>query len=139
MPVRSQAFDYVLMFNLLEHIFNYQNLVAETRRALKPSGQILCFVPYLKEVHADPHDYFRYTHSALEKIFQTGGFKKIQISSKGGIFTVSVHLAGASLKLRPLKIIANLIAYGLDSLIKVIFGNRFENSYVLGYFVVAEN
>lgn len=137
LPLKSSTVDSVVLFNVLEHIFNYQELVSEIKRVLKPSGKVFCFVPYLKEIHADPHDYFRYSHSALEEIFQRSGFRQIQISEKGGIFTASFHLAGVGLKLKPLKITANLIALGLDYMVKIIFGSRFEKSYVLGYFVVA--
>ncbi|MDI6759292.1 MAG: class I SAM-dependent methyltransferase [Candidatus Brocadiaceae bacterium] len=137
LPLGSEVFDYVLLFNLLEHVFSYQELIIETKRVLKPSGLVLCFVPFLKEFHADPHDYFRYTHSALEKIFRRGGFTHIRIVSKGGIFTVGANLSGVSLKVFPLKIMANLIALGLDFLVKIAFGDRFEHSYVLGYFVIA--
>jgi hypothetical protein len=48
-------------------------------------------IPFLIPYHADPDDYFRYTHSALNKILKNAGFKNIEINKlgEGGILCTS--------------------------------------------------
>lgn len=83
LPFIDSSIDRALMFNILEHIYNYNFLTSQVYRVLKPSGQVLGFVPFFINVHPDPHDYFRYTGEALEKIFSQAGFKKIKIKEIG--------------------------------------------------------
>ncbi len=78
------SIDCVLMFNILEHIYNHNFLAAEAFRVTKKGGQLLGFVPFLINYHPDPHDYFRYTSEALEKIFHQAGFSNIKIKAIGG-------------------------------------------------------
>ena len=47
LPFTNGAVDVVLLFNLLEHIYHYQNVVKETFRVLKKDGEIIGFVPFL--------------------------------------------------------------------------------------------
>ena len=68
LPQSTDSFDSVLVLNVLEHIFNYQHLISEMHRVLKRDGTLIGFTPFLVKFHADPHDYFRYTNEALEKI-----------------------------------------------------------------------
>lgn len=83
LPFTDSSIDQVLMFNILEHIYNYNFLAREVCRVLKPGGQVLGFTPFFINVHPDPHDYFRYTGEALEKIFKQAGFRKIKIKEIG--------------------------------------------------------
>ncbi len=82
-PMADNKFDYVLCFNLLEHIYGHQKVVNECFRILKSGGVLLGTVPFIMHYHADPSDYFRYTHQALKKIFQTAGFSDIKIKALG--------------------------------------------------------
>lgn len=84
LPFQDQEFSTVLSFNLFEHIFNYQKLLDETFRVTRKGGRLIGFVPFLINYHPDPHDYFRYTDEALEKIFQNAGFSEITIERIGG-------------------------------------------------------
>jgi len=83
LPFTDSSIDQVLMFNILEHIYNHNFLTGEVYRVLKPGGQVLGFAPFFINVHPDPHDYFRYTGEALEKIFKQAGFEKIKIKEIG--------------------------------------------------------
>ena len=74
LPYKDATADYVLMFNILEHLYNYSFALREAKRILKPDGKLYGFVPFLIHYHPDPHDYFRYTKEALEKIFKETGF-----------------------------------------------------------------
>lgn len=88
LPIESATFDGVLLVNVLEHIFNYQQLLAESARVLKPGGQIVIVVPFSFPVHPSPHDYWRFTGEALTKILTDSGFRDIKITPLGsGVFS----------------------------------------------------
>ena len=92
-PLKNNSYDAVLGLNVLEHIFNYKNVVDEGYRVLKDDGIFFGAVPFLFNVHGSPDDYFRYTRSALEKIFKDAGFKEIEIKELGtGIFSIIFQL-----------------------------------------------
>lgn len=73
-PIEGNKFDYVICFNVLEHVYNYKNVIQESYRILKNSGIFIGSTPFLVNYHPDPNDYFRYTHQALIKIFKESGF-----------------------------------------------------------------
>lgn len=84
LPQPDNSADQVLLFNILEHIYNHKFLVSEAHRVLKPGGCATGFVPFLVGYHPDPCDYFRYTQASLEKIFKESGFGCIKIKTIGG-------------------------------------------------------
>ena len=84
LPFADASVDTVVCANVLEHVYNYQFLVGEMKRILKPSGMLVGFVPFFIQYHPDPHDYFRYTKEALLRIFSDAGFVDIEIKEIGG-------------------------------------------------------
>lgn len=84
LPAENESIDCVLMFNILEHIYNHNFLAREACRVIKKSGLVLGFVPFLVNYHPDPRDYFRYTGEALQKILGQAGFKEITVREVGG-------------------------------------------------------
>lgn len=69
-PVEHDSFDWVMCFNTLEHIYNFENVVKESYRILKKGGLFIGSAPFLYPFHPDPHDYLRYSHEALLKMFE---------------------------------------------------------------------
>ena len=70
----DQCCDNVILFNTLEHIENYKNLLSEIKRILKTNGRLEIFVPFLVAYHPDPKDFFRPTHFYLEKLLTAENF-----------------------------------------------------------------
>jgi hypothetical protein len=83
-PYLDASIDCILMMNILEHLYNYNHMLSESFRVLKISGTVLGFVPFMVNVHPDPHDYFRYTDEALKKIFNQNGFAIVRLKTVGG-------------------------------------------------------
>ena len=73
--INENQYDTVILFNTIEHIENYKNLISEIHRILKTNGTLELFVPFLVLYHPDPKDIFRPTHFYLEKILKDHGFK----------------------------------------------------------------
>lgn len=84
LPFEDASVDSVLCANVLEHVYNHRFLVGEMRRILRPGGMLVGFVPFLIQYHPDPHDYFRYTKEALERMFADAGFRDVKIQKIGG-------------------------------------------------------
>lgn len=92
LPYADGYADSVVLANVLEHVYNHAFLVAEVHRILKKGGTLVGFVPFLIQYHPDPHDYFRYTKEALERIFKSAGFSQVQIVTVGrGPFSVNFN------------------------------------------------
>jgi SAM-dependent methyltransferase len=90
LPHADATFDQVLIFNLLEHLYEPGNVLREARRVLKDGGTLLGFVPFLVHYHPDPHDYFRYTREALPRMLSDAGFSGASVDEIGrGPFAVN--------------------------------------------------
>lgn len=83
LPYASGSVDTVILCNVLEHVYRYDHLLREVRRALVPSGTLIGFVPFWTGYHPDPHDYFRYTHEALARMLSDAGFGNVHIRTVG--------------------------------------------------------
>jgi SAM-dependent methyltransferase len=133
--VSSENFDTVTCFNVLEHIYNYKNLASESNKILKSGGIFVGGTPFLVNYHKDPHDYYRYTHESLEKIFGEVGFvcKKIVYLGFGPMsasFSISMNVYPKFL--RPFFAIITILLDGL--LLKIKKNQRLK--YPLGYLFV---
>jgi ubiquinone/menaquinone biosynthesis C-methylase UbiE len=68
-PFEDNTFDAVICTEVLEHAYNHQKLVDEMYRVCKPHAKAIITIPFSTRYHYIPHDYFRYTPSALKNIF----------------------------------------------------------------------
>ena len=84
LPYADGSVDTVLLCNVLEHVYNHQFLLEQTRRVLRSEGSLVGFVPFWVGYHPDPRDYFRYTSAALEKMLLQVGFSSVKVRSVGG-------------------------------------------------------
>ena len=133
-PLKNEEFDNVFCFNLLEHIFNYRNVINESSRVLKAEGRFIGTIPFLGSVHGDPDDYFRYTKSALKKLFNEAGFRDIEIEALGyGPFAVSYYMI-AFLFPKLMRIVLLLPAIFLDKIIAKLNKIHGKEKYVLMYY-----
>lgn len=90
-PLRSGALDSVLCFQVLEHVANPFEGIAEISRVLKPGGILLLSVPHLSRLHELPHDYYRYTEYGLRELAKTGGFEVLELEPVGGLVSFLGH------------------------------------------------
>ena len=72
------SFDHVFMMEVLEHVETPQAALDEVRRVLRPGGTLLLSTPFGLEVHAEPHDYYRFTRDGLA--FLLDDFESVQIT-----------------------------------------------------------
>lgn len=83
-PVDSCCMSIGLMIELIEHVLDPKVVIKEASRILRGGGLLLISSPFLYPIHADPHDYARYTpkmvdnmiseaEMVLERYFPMGG------------------------------------------------------------------
>lgn len=79
MPFEDNFLDGIICTEVLEHVFNYEEIVKECYRVLKKNGKMIVTVPFYFNIHSKPDmpDYFRFTDQALQKIFCQ--FKEVKI------------------------------------------------------------
>ena len=70
MPLEAGSFDLVLCTQVLEHCEDPARAVAELRRVTAPGGRVLASTHGVQVYHPSPHDYWRWTHEGLAKLFR---------------------------------------------------------------------
>lgn len=83
-PFADATFEGVLLEYVLEHVRDYQALLREVMRVLKPGGSVLVTVPFRQSYHACPQDFWRFTHEGLEALFAQLGAGSVRIEVYGG-------------------------------------------------------
>ncbi|WP_415356583.1 methyltransferase domain-containing protein [Halioglobus sp. Uisw_031] len=133
LPAENSSYDTVLFLNVMEHIYNHKHIVNEVYRISREGGVVIGFVPFMMWYHADPSDYFRYTHECLERIFKEAGVDSYEIESiSRGPFTVASHFF-----LWPLPRVLRVPMYLPFHLLDGIFLRlrpAHKDRYALGYF-----
>lgn len=88
-PLENNSYDNVISMNLIEHIFDTNNIFSETARVLKPGGMFVSAIPYMHQIHGSPDDYVRYTDSAYQKFADKYGFEVLYMEKLGsGLFSL---------------------------------------------------
>ena len=114
MPIRSKSIDTVLCFNLLEHVFDYEAALSEIHRVMKPGAVLYGWVPFIMGVHGDPHDYWRYTPTALEQLLRNARLKPLTIEGCGDAFLSGFDLVRQFIRFwyigRVIRVLCTLLA-----------------------------
>lgn len=81
----SGSVDLVLCTQVLEHADDPRKVVDEIRRVLRPAGVCLLSTHGVFPYHGQPQDYWRWTHSGLERLFRESGFEDVSVEATDGI------------------------------------------------------
>lgn len=146
LPLPDSSYDHVVLINVLEHVFNYQQLLAEAQRVVRPGGSVIVVVPYLFPYHPSPSDYWRFSRQAIHRMMQSSGLSIRSTHSLGsGVFKTRYVLLDRLLPF-PLRVIsfwtARYIAQILDLLFAAIartVGKKYQSEdYALGFIAIAK-
>ncbi len=80
-PFEDGKFDGVICTEVLEHVQNYQRLIDEMHRVMKPGARGTITIPWSARYHYIPYDFFRYTPSSLKTMFSK--FSEAKITHRG--------------------------------------------------------
>lgn len=92
LPFENDIFDSVFSSEVLEHVFNPDEILPEIHRVLKPGGKMLMTVPFCWNEHEVPYDYARYSSFGISHLLQKHNFKIKYIKKTGTFARVNFQL-----------------------------------------------
>ena len=92
LPFEDGSFDCVICTEVLEHCREPRAVMAEIARVLNPRGRAFLTTPFFVPLHELPHDYYRFTPSALEDLAAGAGLRVASIIPRGGYLAVVLRL-----------------------------------------------
>jgi len=140
-PIDDDTHDHVICLNVLEHIYNFHNVINESFRVLKKDGSALFITPFFFQIHGSPDDYFRYTESTLLRAFKEAGYVDVKIEKLGyGLFSAFYQVIGGGVRPLFLKEALKRFSIGLDKFIAKLIP-RYEgirNRIPIGFILTAK-
>jgi len=79
-PYESSFFDGVLCTQVLEHVEDLNEFLAECNRILKPGGSFVISVPFLYKEHEKPYDFRRFTSFGIVSSLSISGFQNLSVT-----------------------------------------------------------
>ncbi|OSZ76877.1 hypothetical protein CAP36_10600 [Chitinophagaceae bacterium IBVUCB2] len=73
-PFPDEYFDGAFSSEVVEHVFNLEEILPEIARVIKREGKLLITCPFVWPEHEVPVDYARYTQFALKDLLEKNGF-----------------------------------------------------------------
>ena len=133
----KKKFNNIIIFNVLEHVYEIDNAFTELKKILKPKGKIYISTPFLYRYHSAPKDYYRFTLDFYEKIAKKHKIKIIYKKSLGtgpffGSYSVMQNILNF---LFPLNILIAIFLISFDNIIN-IFSKNLKHIYPICNFIV---
>ncbi len=130
-------FENILIFNVLEHVFDIDNAIIELKELLDNEGKIYISTPFIYRYHEAPNDYNRYTLNYFEKISKKHNLEVVYKNTLGtGPFFAAYSIVhGLINKIYPLNIVFVAMTIFLDWITKLI-SKDIKNVYPISIFIV---
>lgn len=113
MPIADASVDSVLLLEVLEHVEQYEQVLAEIKRILRQNGTLYLSAPFIYPAHDEPHDYHRFTRHGLVKDLARHGFKIEIIAQHGNSIVVALQMFNLALLEWVVKTMRSSILLGL--------------------------
>ena len=138
--ILRKKFDTIIIFNVLEHVYDINNALKEIKKILKPKGKIIISTPFIYRYHQAPKDYNRYTLDFYEVLAKSHNLKIYYKKNLGtGPFFASYSIIHNVINLfKPLNLIPLALAIVLDKTIGFFF-KKIPSLYPICNFVIFKN
>lgn len=84
LPIRSDSIDFVFCSEVIEHVFEFRDVIQEIRRVLRDDGKLLLTAPMGWGLHKEPHDFWRFTPHGLRQVLEEEEFEIEKVKKIGG-------------------------------------------------------
>lgn len=80
----TKRFDVVILSEVLEHLVSPQQALDNLHGFLVSGGRLILSTPFMLPLHAQPHDYFRFTRYGLQLLLQK--FRDVNVAERNSYF-----------------------------------------------------
>lgn len=80
LPFKNSSLDAIVCDNVLEHVKDPGQVVAEIFRVLKPGGLVYVGVPFIINYHSSPNDFQRWTVEGLRHLMRGFNERELKIA-----------------------------------------------------------
>ena len=135
---KSNYYQNLIIFNVLEHLINPTKSLKELNRILKKGGLLIGSTPFLYQVHGAPNDYLRFTTDYLIYEFKKKNFKAIYVKELGyGPFLAAFSILFPYFKFLPIiNYIIFLMCLIFDSFLQIFIKTKLRKIFPLGIFFI---
>lgn len=99
LPFADGSFDTVFCCSVLEHAPEPWNAFSEMWRVLKPGGTAIVSLPFMFQMHDEPHDYYRFSRYGIEHMAEKAGFRWEESMVNGGLFHLILNLPSVAMSM----------------------------------------
>ena len=140
LKIKSNKYNNILLFNVLEHLPEYRIALSQINRILKKKGKIIGSTPFIYQIHGAPKDYFRFTKKFFEFELKKQKFNNIKVQYLGnGPFTASYSLIYPYLRFLPIfSHLVLLICFMLDNILQIFIKTDLKEIFPIGIFFNAQ-
>ena len=140
LKIKSNKYNNVLLFNVLEHLPEYRIALSQINRILKKKGKIIGSTPFIYQIHGAPKDYFRFTKEFFEFELKKQKFNYIKVQYLGnGPFTACYSLIYPYIRFLPIfSHLVLLICFMLDSILQIFIKTDLKEIFPIGIFFNAQ-
>ena len=135
---KSNYYQNLVIFNVLEHLNNPIKSLKELNRILKKGGLLIGSTPFLYQVHGAPNDYLRFTKNYLINEFKKEKFKVIYVKELGyGPFLAAFSILFPYLKFLPIiNYIIFLMCLIFDTFLQIFIKTKLREIFPVGIFFI---
>ncbi len=140
LKIKSNKYNNVLLFNVLEHLPEYRIALSQINRILKKKGKIIGSTPFIYQIHGAPKDYFRFTKEFFEFELKKQKFNNIKVQYLGnGPLTACYSLIYPYIRFLPIfSHLVLLICFMLDNILQIFIKTDLKEIFPIGIFFNAQ-
>ena len=135
---KSNYYQNLVIFNVLEHLISPTKSLRELNRILKKGGLLIGSTPFLYQVHGAPNDYLRFTQSFLINELKKKKFKAVYVKELGyGPFLAAFSILYPYFKFLPIiNHIIFLMCLIFDAFLQIFIKTKLRKIFPLGIFFI---